>query len=62
VFARYMAVVLANYAPTLFIVKIFHDFLSMPVCGKIASLPLVAIIGFLLSKYWIYKRQVVKST
>lgn len=54
-FARYMAVVLVNYALILIVVQIFNELLSMPVLGKVVSLPLVAINGFFLSKYWIYK-------
>ena len=54
-FARYMAVVLVNYVLILIVVQIFHESLSMPVLGKVVSLPLVAINGFFLSKHWIYK-------
>lgn len=52
---RYMVVVLANYALTLLSVEILHTWLDMAILGKILSLPLVAINGFLLGKHWIYK-------
>lgn len=54
--ARYMSVVFLNYMITLAVIHAFHNWLSMPVLGKIASLPIITINGFLLSKYWIYKQ------
>jgi putative flippase GtrA len=54
-FTRYMAVVFFNLALTLIVVQLFHDWFSMPVLGKLVALPLIAINGFLLSKYWIYR-------
>lgn len=52
---RYMSVVLANYLLTLFTVSLFQMSLNMPLLGKLLSLPLVAINGFLLSKHWVYR-------
>lgn len=52
---RYMVVVLANYLLTLLTVSLFHAWLDMALLGKVLSLPLVAINGFLLSKHWVYK-------
>lgn len=52
---RFMGVVLVNYLITLFCVTLFHYWLDMPVLGKVISLPLVAVNGFLLSKHWVYK-------
>jgi hypothetical protein len=46
---------LANYAITLIAVEVFHVWLNMPLLGKVLSLPLIAVNGFLLSKYWIYR-------
>jgi len=60
-FARYVIVVLANYIFTIAIVELFHRTLSLPVLGKIVSLPLVAVIGFFLSKYWIFKAKQPKK-
>lgn len=52
---RYITLVMANYVLVLIVIQIFNSWLSMPVLGKILSLPLVALNGFFLSKYWIYK-------
>lgn len=52
---RYISVVLVNYLLTMLCVTIFHNWLGMPVLGKVISLPIISINGFLLSKYWIYK-------
>ncbi|WP_409450700.1 GtrA family protein [Comamonas sp.] len=52
---KYLLVVLVNYALTLTSISSFHHLFGMPVLGKIISLPLVAINGFLLIKYWVHK-------
>lgn len=52
---RFMGVVLVNYLITMFCVALLHHWLDMPVLGKVISLPLVAVNGFLLSKHWVYK-------
>lgn len=52
---RFMAVVLANYLLTLLTVSLFHAWLDMALLGKVVSLPLVAVNGFLLSKHWVYR-------
>lgn len=52
---RFMGVVLVNYLITMFCVSQFHHWFGMPVLGKVISLPLVAVNGFLLSKHWVYK-------
>ena len=52
---RFGVVVVINYAFTLllsyFSVQITGDFLT----GKLLSLPVVAVNGFLLSRYWVFK-------
>ncbi len=53
--ARFMGVVLVNYLITMLCVSGFHHWFDMPVLGKVISLPLVAVNGFLLSKHWVYK-------
>ncbi|QKV51752.1 GtrA family protein [Comamonas antarctica] len=53
--ARYLVLVLANYALTLLVVSLFHAWLDMPLAGKIVSLPFVAINGYLLGKHWVYR-------
>lgn len=52
---RYLFVVFVNYLLTLFLVLLFQSWFLMALLGKVVSLPLVAVNGFLLSKYWIYK-------
>ena len=44
-----------NHALTLVVVQVFHNWLAMPVLGKVFALPVVAINGFFLSRHWIYK-------
>jgi putative flippase GtrA len=53
--ARFASVVLINYCMTLLMVYLFQMMVNMPLLGKLISLPLVAINGFLLSKNWVYK-------
>jgi putative flippase GtrA len=53
---RYGTVVALNYLLTLAIVWIGHELLGGPVlAAKIASLPIIAMTGFLLSKYWVFR-------
>lgn len=59
-FARYMCVVGVNYLLTMGCVSLAVTLLPFPVetgalIGKLVSLPVVAINGFLLGKYWIFK-------
>jgi putative flippase GtrA len=54
-FARYLCVVGLNYALTLGCVALAQALAGLPLAGKIFSLPLVAVNGYLLGKYWIYK-------
>jgi len=53
-FARYLAVIAVNYLITLACVALAAAFLDNPLAGKLLSLPLVAINGYLLGKHWIY--------
>lgn len=55
-FTRYLCAVAVNFFLTVFIVQFFHNWINMPILGKALSLPLVAANGFLLSNYWIYKK------
>ena len=52
---RFLLVVLVNYLITVAFVMISFSFLENVLVGKIASLPIIAINGFLLSKYWVFK-------
>jgi len=54
-FARYLCVVLLNYLLTLGCVALADTVFGMPLAGKIASLPLIAVNSYLLGKYWIFK-------
>jgi len=54
-FARYLCVVGVNYALTLGCVALAQSLAGMPLAGKLVSLPLVSINGYLLGKYWIFK-------
>lgn len=55
VFVKFMMVVLINYLLTIVFVSIFDATLGMAMLGKYLSLPVVAVNGFLLSKFWIYR-------
>lgn len=53
---RYLCVVGMNYLLTLALVALGQTLAGSPLIGKIASLPIVAANGFLLSKFWVFKR------
>jgi putative flippase GtrA len=54
-FARYLCVVGINYLLTMAFVSMSVALLGIPLAGKLVSLPVVALNGFVLSKYWIFK-------
>lgn len=54
-FVRYLAVVGLNYLLTIACVALAVAVANNPLAGKILSLPLVAVNGYLLSRYWIFK-------
>lgn len=54
-FIRYLCVVTINYLLMLACVALAAALLDNPLAGKLVSLPIVAINGYLLSKHWIYK-------
>lgn len=54
-FVRYLCVVSINYLLMLACVALAAALLDNPLAGKLVSLPIVAINGYLLSKHWIYK-------
>lgn len=54
-FIRFMCVVGINYLLTMASVALSVALIDQPLAGKIVALPLVALNGFLLSKYWIFK-------
>jgi putative flippase GtrA len=54
-FVRFLCVVGVNYLLTLACVALSVPLLGNPLAGKIVSLPLVALNGYILGKYWIFK-------
>jgi putative flippase GtrA len=54
-FTRFLCVVGINYLITLACVASAVALFQWPLLGKLVSLPLVALNGFFLSKYWIFK-------
>jgi len=54
-FARYLAVVGLNYLLTIACVALTVALFNHPLAGKILSLPLVAVNGYLLSRNWVFK-------
>lgn len=57
VLMRFSTVVALNYFLSVLIVFVSQKLWLMPVLGKLVSLPLVAINGFLLSRYWVFKNK-----
>jgi len=53
--ARYLGVVAVNYTLTLALVALAQSLCGYPLAGKLASLPLVAVNGYFLIKYWAFK-------
>lgn len=54
-FARYLCVVAANYLLTIAIVALAEHWCDAALAGKILSLPVVAVNGYLLGRYWIFR-------
>ncbi len=54
-FFRFVCVVGANYLITIGFVTLAISLLDSALAGKLASLPVVAVNGYFLSKYWIFK-------
>ena len=54
-FLRFMCVVGMNYLITIALVGLGVAWWQSALAGKVASLPVVAVNGFFLSKYWIFK-------
>jgi putative flippase GtrA len=52
---RYLCVVAVNYLMTVALVALADALLQNALAGKLASLPLVAVNGYLLSKYWVFR-------
>ena len=54
-FTRYLCVVALNYLLTIGMVALALALVGSALAGKLASLPLVALNGYFLSKHWIFK-------
>jgi putative flippase GtrA len=54
-FVRFICVVGINYLITIALVALGVALWQSALVGKLVSLPLVAVNGFFLSKYWIFK-------
>jgi len=54
---RFSLLVLMNYVLTLGCVQLSLLLVDSVLAGKLASLPLVAVNGFLWGRYWIFRRQ-----
>lgn len=54
-FSRYIFVVAINYVLTIAFVSVSLMLLDTALIGKIASLPAVAVSGFFLGRYWIFR-------
>jgi putative flippase GtrA len=54
-FARYLCVVAVTYAMTVALVAGFEHAFGSPLAGKLVALPLTAVAGYLLGKWWIYR-------
>jgi putative flippase GtrA len=52
---RFMMVVLLNFLLSMCIVFAFQEGLNAALLGKLLSLPLVAVNGFFLGKYWVFR-------
>jgi putative flippase GtrA len=52
---RFLIVILVNYSLTLVCVQVGLWSLDSAMLGKIISLPLVAVNGFLLSRFWVFR-------
>lgn len=53
--ARFGLVVLMNYLITMGCVIFSQHMLASVLIGKIASLPMVAVNGYLWSRYWVFR-------
>jgi putative flippase GtrA len=54
-FVRYLCLIGINYLLTMACVALAVPLLGSALAGKLVSLPLVALNGFVLGKYWIFK-------
>ena len=53
-FLRFLVLVAINYGITMLLVFASVQLLHQAMIGKIVSLPLIAVNGFLLGKHWVF--------
>ena len=53
---RYIIIVVLNYTLTLGFVAASVRLMENPLLGKVASLPIVAVLGYLFGRSWIFRR------
>ena len=54
-FSKFLVLLIVNYLLTILVVRYIVETVGYsPYIGVIASIPLIVVTGFLLSKYWIY--------
>jgi putative flippase GtrA len=53
--AKYLSIVGVNYLITIVMVSVAEGAFASPLSGKVASLPVVAIVGFFLSRHWAFR-------
>ncbi len=54
---RYAVLLLMNYGLTMLCVHLSVTYLDSVLAGKIISLPLAAVNGFLWGRYWVFRRE-----
>lgn len=52
---KYLIVFLINTFLSFFIIYIFDIYYFLPFIGKIVSLPIIAILGYTLMNYWVFR-------
>lgn len=55
ILGRFISVVALNYALTVIFVLLSVKYLNSAIEGKLFSLPLVALNGYFLSKFWVFR-------
>lgn len=54
-FIRYLTLVFFNYLMTLGFIEVFVVLYNAPLTGKLVSLPVIAVTGFLLGRIWVFR-------
>lgn len=52
---KFLIVALSNYLITLLFIFISLQLIDSVMVGKLVSLPVIALNGFLLSRYWVFR-------